>query len=139
MTGCKDVLDTGADHVAAVQLETLSELTMVAPLKLCRATLLAAAHLRAHAGASQHHDDKDIGLRLFHTHRSRAPFGLLRSHTLATLCVLLCLDSLCVALFVRPNGHPELDQALATARGVQDGPRATAGRRWPKTVGQTSL
>jgi len=112
---------------------------MVAPLKLCRATLLAAAHLRAHAGASQHHDDKDIGLRLFHTHHARAPFGLLRSHTLSTLCVLLCLDLLCVALFVRPNGHPELDQALTTARGVQYGPRVTAGRRWPKTAGQTSL
>ena len=57
---------------------------------------------------------------------------------LPSACVL-CLDLLCVALFVRTNGHPELDQALVTARGVQDGPRATAGRRWPKTVGQTSL
>ena len=85
MTGCKDVLDTGADHVAAVQLETLSELTMVAPLKLCRATFLAAARAQAHAGASQHRYNKDIGLRLFHTPHDRAPFGLLRSHTLSTL------------------------------------------------------
>ena len=88
---------------------------------------LVLAEPTAHPGAPQHHDDQCIHRARLHPSRARALSGSLRSHTLSTLCVLLCLDPLCVALFVRPNGHPEPEQALPLARGMQGGPRATAG------------
>ena len=92
----------------------------------------------AHTGASQHRDDQDIVLCCSTHSHTQALSGALHSPTLSTFCVLLCLDPLCVALFVRPNGHPEPEQALPTARGMQGGPCATAGQHWPKTAGQAS-
>ena len=81
----------------------------------------------APTGAPQHRNDPTDMRASLDLPLARAPTRRLRPRTLSTLCVLLCLDPLCVALFVRPNGHPEPEQALPTARGIQGGPRATAG------------
>ena len=103
------------------------DLLHIAPPFESSSAAFVLAEPTAPTGAPQHHDDQYIVLCRLHPSRTRALSGSLRSRTLSTLCVLLCLDPLCVALFVRPNGHPEPEQALPTARGIQGGPRATAG------------
>ena len=136
---CTALPDTVPVHTQLSLRSRAIDLLQTSPSVAVPSAAAVLAKPTAHPGAPQHHDDQDIVLCRLHPSRARALSGSLRSHTLSTLCVLLCLDPLCVALFVRPNGHPEPEQALPTARGVQDGPRATAGRRWPKTAGQTSL